>query len=57
MTVRPDHHGRKTGAGWAPPRATRLQAHIAALAAEHSPSAIQAKLLIQLDPGWPLAQP
>lgn len=30
---------------------SRLQAHFAALAAEHSLSAIQAKILIQLDPG------
>jgi DNA-binding MarR family transcriptional regulator len=30
---------------------SRLQTHFAALAAEHSLSAIQAKILIQLDPG------
>jgi DNA-binding MarR family transcriptional regulator len=30
---------------------SRLQAHFAVLAAEHSLSAIQAKILVQLDPG------
>lgn len=33
---------------------SRLQAHFAALAAEHSLSAIQAKVLIQLDPATPI---
>ena len=33
---------------------SRLQAHFAALAAEHSLSAIQAKVLLQLDPATPV---
>jgi DNA-binding MarR family transcriptional regulator len=33
---------------------SRLQAHFAALAAEHSLSAIQAKVLLQLDPDTPI---
>ena len=33
---------------------SRLQAHFAALAAEHSLSAIQAKVLLQLDPASPV---
>lgn len=33
---------------------SRLQAHFAALAAEHSLSAIQAKVLLQLDPVTPI---